>query len=232
MTNIVYLHQQKCMERDLEYAAAVRRLCLRLCNMEDVSLFNEHVMKTFSYQCGVDMNGVEAIAVVQTNLLHHSINSYKAISNCSTENVITCCATDMIGGCLVPEACHADLLDRDVSRVINKGGLHGHLAYYIGMPVILHSRNISTDLKITNGAQGYLHFIQMEMDAYSYTCAKYAIVEFPGSDMHLDGLPPSCFPIQPITWTFHHEICNEKGKSVNVSIMREQMPFQARFACT
>ncbi len=151
MTDVVYLHQQKCMEHDPEYAAAIRRLHLRQCNTEDVSLFNKRVVKTFSYQCGVDMNGVEAVAVMRTNLLHHSINLYKAISNCSTENVITCCATDMIGGCLIPEACCADLLDHDVSHVINKGGLHGCLAYYIGMPVIFRSRNILIDLKITNG---------------------------------------------------------------------------------
>ncbi|SJL12733.1 uncharacterized protein ARMOST_16164 [Armillaria ostoyae] len=97
MTDVVYLHQQKRMERDPEYAAVVRRLRLRQCNLEDVSLFNERVVKTFTYQCGVDMEGVEAIAVVHMNLLRHSINSYKAMSNCSTEHVITCCARDTIG---------------------------------------------------------------------------------------------------------------------------------------
>ncbi|KAK0431620.1 hypothetical protein EV421DRAFT_1742971 [Armillaria borealis] len=204
----------------------------RQCMPEDVSLFNERVIKTFSYQCGVDMDGVEAVVVVHTNLLRHSINSYKAMSNCSTQDVITCCATDRIGGRLVPEMYRADLLDRDVSHVINKGGLHGCLAYYVGMPVILRSRNISTDLKITNGAQGFLHFIQTDIDEYGYVCAKYAIVEFPGSDVHLDGLPPGCFPIKPITWTFRHEIQNAEGKCANMSVTREQMPFQAGFACT
>ncbi len=125
MTDVVYLHHQKRMERDPDYAAAVQWLCLRQCSPEDVCLFNEHIVKTFDYQCGVDMDGVEAIAVVRTNLLCHSINSYKAMSNCSTENVITCCATDTIGRRLVPEKYRADLLNRDVSRIINKGGLHG-----------------------------------------------------------------------------------------------------------
>ncbi|SJL12734.1 uncharacterized protein ARMOST_16165 [Armillaria ostoyae] len=100
------------------------------------------------------------------------------------------------------------------------------------MPVILRSHNISTDLKITNGAQGYLRFIQTDVDDYGYACAKYTVVEFPGCDMHLNGLPPSCFPIQPITWTFRHEVQDNDGKSVNVSVTREQMPFQAGFACT
>ncbi|KAK0448214.1 hypothetical protein EV421DRAFT_1900857 [Armillaria borealis] len=127
---------------------------------------------------------------------------------------------------------HADLLDRDVSCVINKGGLHGCLAYYVGMPVILQSRNISMDLKITNGAQGFLRFIQTDIDEYGYMCAKYTIVEFPGSNVHLDGLPPGCFLIKPITWTFRHEIQNAEGKCANVSVTREQMPFQAGFACT
>ena len=61
-------------------------------------LFNEHVVKSFDYQCGVDMDGVEARAVVWTNLLCHAINSYKVMSNGSTEHVIMCCATDTIAG--------------------------------------------------------------------------------------------------------------------------------------
>lgn len=106
------------------------------------------------------------------------------------------------------------------------------MAYYVGMPVILQSQNILTDLKITNGAQDFLHFIQTNVDEYGYVCTKYAVVEFPGSDVHLDRLSPGCFPIKPITWTFQHEIQNTEGKSVNVSVTREQMPFQAGFACT
>ncbi|KAK0431160.1 hypothetical protein EV421DRAFT_1912129 [Armillaria borealis] len=63
-------------------------------------------------------------------------------------------------------------------------------------------------------AQGFLHFIQTDIDEYGYV------------------LPPGCFLIKPITWTFRHEIQNAEGKCANVSVTREQMPFQAGFACT
>ncbi|KAK0431280.1 hypothetical protein EV421DRAFT_1720677, partial [Armillaria borealis] len=69
-------------------------------------------------------------------------------------------------------------------------------------------------------------------DQYGYLYAKCAIVEFPASDVKLEGLPKGCFPISPMTWTFKHQMVNEKGKLVNVSVLREQLPFQGGFACT
>lgn len=101
---------------------------------------------------------------------------------------------------------------------MNKGALPGRLSYYIGMPVILHSKNLLTDLKITNGTQGFLRHIELEEDEYGYVCAKYAIVEFPASTVKLEGLPRGCYPISPVTWTFKHQIMNSQGKTVNVSI--------------
>ncbi|KAK0467384.1 hypothetical protein IW261DRAFT_1346400, partial [Armillaria novae-zelandiae] len=164
--------------------------------------------------------------------MRHVINSYKAKSNAAAKDLITCCAVDKVHGKLVAENYQEDLLARDVSALMNKGALPGRLAYYIGMPVIFCSRNLSTDLKITNGAQGYLRHIETQMDCYENLCAKYAVVEFPASDVKLEGLPKGCFPIAPISWTFKHQMLNDKGKLANVSVTREQLPFQGGFACT
>ncbi len=232
LTDAVSLKEQKRMEKDPEYGAAVQRLRLRQCIPEDVDLFNARVVKSNEEPQGIDMKGVEAVAVVRTNLLRHSINSYKAKSNAEGKRLITCCALDKVRGHIVPEEYRGDLLDRDVSSLMNKGALPGRLSYYIGMPVILRSKNISTDLKITNGAQGFLRHVETERDQYGYIYAKYAIVEFPSSSVELPGLPKGCFPISPVSWSFKHQIVNPQGKTVNVSIMREQMPFQGGFACT
>lgn len=206
MTDAVCLHHQKCMESDSEYAAAVQQLCVRECIESDVRLFNSRVVMSNSEPSGIDMDGVEAVAVVRTNMLRHSVNAYKALSNTEAKSLITCCALDKIDSALVPENFRKDLLDRDISKLVNKGALPGRLPFYIGMPVILRSRNLSTDLKVTNGAQGYLRHIEVKEDAYGFTYAKYAIVEFPASDVQLQGLPKGCYLISAISWTFKHQL--------------------------
>ncbi|KAK0471490.1 hypothetical protein IW261DRAFT_1344479, partial [Armillaria novae-zelandiae] len=178
------------------------------------------------------MEGIESVAVVRTNMMRHAINSYKAKSNAQVKDLITCCAVDSVKGVLVPEIYRDDLLARDISSLMNKGALPGKISYYIGMPVILRSRNLSTDLKITNGAQGYLRHMETKTDRYGNRCAQYAIVHFPASNVKLEGLPEGCFPISPISWTFKHQMLNDEGKLVNMSVTREQLPFQGGFACT
>lgn len=96
LTDAVCLMEQKCMEGDPEYAAAVQRLRLCQCTQEDVEMFNERLIKSSEEPQGIDMEGVEAVAVVHTNLMHHSINSYKAKSNAEGKRLITCCAMDKI----------------------------------------------------------------------------------------------------------------------------------------
>ncbi len=129
LTDAVCLKEQKRMEKDPEYGAAVQHLCLWHCTPEDIKLFNTRVIK-------------------------------------------------------------------------------------------------STDLKITNGAQGFLCHMETEKDQYRYVYAKYAVVEFPSSNVELPGLPRGCFPIMLVTWSFKQQIVNVQGKTVNVSISHEQMPFQ------
>ena len=61
------------------------------------------------------------------------------------------------------------------------GVLLGFIALYIGMPVILKGRNISTDLKITNGSKGIIRHITMKQCSSNFTYAKAALIEFSDS---------------------------------------------------
>ncbi|SJL17396.1 uncharacterized protein ARMOST_20946 [Armillaria ostoyae] len=220
------------MEGDPEYGATVQRLRTRTCTNADVELFNWRVVWSEEVPDGIDMKGVDSVAVVRTNLLRHVINSYKAMSDCTERELLTCAAVDKVRGTIVPAEMRDKLLNRDTTSLQHKGALPGYLSFYIGMPVILRSRNILTDLKVTNGAQGVLRHLQMGVDAHGKRYGQCAIVEFPGGDFQLDGLPPRCFLITPTTWTFHEKMKNEDGELVTVHVRREQLPFQPGFACT
>ncbi|PBK58944.1 hypothetical protein ARMSODRAFT_851907, partial [Armillaria solidipes] len=108
----------------------------------------------------------------------------------------------------------------------------GYIPFYIGMPVILRSRNISTDLKVTNGAQGVLRHLQTAVDSHGKLYAMYALVEFPNCGIELDGLPPNCFPIKTTTWHFNERVKDAEGEYKNVQVTREQLPFQPGFTLT
>ncbi|KAK0227694.1 hypothetical protein IW262DRAFT_1265434, partial [Armillaria fumosa] len=116
--------------------------------------------------------------------------------------------------------------------MINQGGLPGMLLFYVGMPVILRYRNISTDLKITNGAQGYVRHLELANDPYNLTYLVAVIVEFPSSKVKLSGLPKGYFPVKPMSWMFKHKIIGESGKHEFVMVTREQVPIQPGFALT
>ncbi|KAK0502573.1 hypothetical protein EDD18DRAFT_1042649, partial [Armillaria luteobubalina] len=90
--------------------------------------------------------------------------------------------------------------------------------------------NILTDLKITNGAQGYVCHLELASDPYNLTYLVAAIVEFPSSKVKLSGLPKGYFPVKPISWTFKHKIVGESGKHEFVTVMHEQVPIQPGFA--
>ncbi|KAK0430561.1 hypothetical protein EV421DRAFT_1695372, partial [Armillaria borealis] len=141
-------------------------------------------------------------------------------------------AMDKIDGHVVPAELRDDLLNRDTSALQSKGSLPSYIPFYIGMPVILWSRNISTDLKVTNGAQGILRHLQMAIDPHGKQYTTCALVEFPNCGIELDGIPPNCFPIKPTTWHFNEKIKNAEGEYDNVRVTREQLPFQPGFALT
>lgn len=113
-----------------------------------------------------------------------------------------------------------------------KDGLPGFLPLYNGMPIVLKSKNISTDLGITNGCQGYLRHFDIDRTSTNICYCTCAFVEFPNSKVHLPDLPVTYFPIIPIKTTFITYLLNETGEKLKVNITRTQLPIQPAFAVT
>ena len=175
---VVSFTQQNRLKDDIEYADAVTRLRTRECTIDDLDLFNTRVIKSSSYERGIDMSvdkNFEATAIVRTNLLRETMNIRKAESNTFKRNIyLTKCAE--IDSCdteSLTEQQLLELLRLDMTSSKLNDALPGFLPLYIGMPVVLKSKNISTDLGITNGCQGYVHyFINISQTKLTYcTCA-------------------------------------------------------------
>lgn len=136
------------MKDDPEYGSAVQQLRVRECTLDDVDLFNSRVVKSAANPSGIDMSlerNYEAAAIVATN---------------KATNVFTCLALDKCSQKqLSLEECQI-LLDLDVAST--QQSLPSAVLLFEGMPVILRVRNVSTDLGITNGSQGFVHKIFTE----------------------------------------------------------------------
>ena len=82
------------------------------------------------------------------------------------------------------------------------------------MPVILRMRNLSTDLKITNGAQGFIRKLSLAVTPQGLMYCSCAIVEFPDSPVKLEGLPQGFFPITPVTFSFTASFIREADSKI------------------
>ncbi|KAG2337335.1 hypothetical protein BDR05DRAFT_895435, partial [Suillus weaverae] len=108
----------------------------------------------------------------------------------------------------------------------------GVIPLYVGMPVILRVRNISTDLGITNGLQGIICHLVTDTFQSELTHVKCAIVEFPTSNVQLSGLPHTFFPIIPVHWSFTTLLEDDQGVQHKLRITRHQLPIQPAFTVT
>lgn len=124
------------------------------------------------------------------------------------------------------------LLNLNVTSSKLQKALPGFVPVYVGMPVVLHMKNISTDFGITNGSQGIVRHVYTSICAQGFTYCTCAIVEFPDSKVSLPGLPEKYFPVQPAKWTFTTLLDTDDGKKISVQITRIQLPFQPGFAVT
>ena len=69
---VVALTEQERMKDDVGYASAISCLCTHECTLDDMDLFNTHVIKTVCKEEGIDMGldkNIDAIVIVHTNLL-------------------------------------------------------------------------------------------------------------------------------------------------------------------
>ena len=77
----------------------------------------------------------------------------------------------------------------DMSSSKMKDCLPGFVPLYIGMPIVLKCKNISTDLGITNGSQGYVCALHTGISSTGFTYCSCVLVEFPDSKVTIPGLP-------------------------------------------
>jgi hypothetical protein len=228
--------EQKRMQGDPAYGEAIARLRTCQCNMEDVELFNSCVIKSFDHPNGINLSScsnIDAACIVPTNLLRQTLNEHKARSNITAENqLIICASLDKISSTIVPSPTRESLLRLNTLALKDTKALPGYISLYNGMPIVLHDKNPSTDLKITNGSQGYIRKISTTTCSSNLTYATSVIVEFPGSPVHLPGLPKGFFPFEPTTRSFFTELESQPGIRTKVHVTHHQLSIQPAFAVT
>jgi hypothetical protein len=234
---VITFTEQKRMKEDPPYASAVTNLRTRECSEEDVALFNTRVIKSATNGSGIDMSldhNFNATAIVRTNLLREVMNIRKAQTNCSKFKIpltiIT--ALDSSSTTSLTDTHLQRLLHLDLSSSNIKDALPGFLPLYIGMPVILKCKNISTDLGITNGSQGFVRDFHSVLTSTNFRFCTCALVEFPDSKVNLPGLPSHFFPITPVKSNFATSLTSDNGEKMKVKITRQQLPIQPAFAVT
>jgi len=233
---VVTLTKQQRMKMDPKFGAAVQHLCMRQCTYEDLDLFNSRIICSSSNGQGINLssNGNQlAAAIISTNASWENLNMCKAAANCTLfpDNLIICAANNKLhklSGTLMQEI-HQYLLGLDVAAFSSAGALPGFISLYVGMPIILRSRNLSTYLGITNGSQGIVRKIYTAICAEGYSFCTCALVEFTGSQVCIPGLPEGTFPITPISWMFATLPPGSKDASSRLHVTCEQLPIQPAF---
>ena len=230
---VISLNEQQRMKGDPEFAAAVERLRIRECNLGDVELFNERVVRSTRHPHGLDMSGERQTAtmLVGTNFIRELLNNSKAKSACTGE-LVYCAARDVVDGTEPTLREQTSLLGLNLADFTSEGALPGLIPLFVGMPVILRNRNISTELGITNGSQGIVKKIFTEPCANNYSVAKCVIIEFPDSTVEIPGLPLHYFPLTPATWKFNTVLHDTTDSKRNVHVLRSQLNLQPAFAIT
>ncbi|PPQ75766.1 hypothetical protein CVT24_002642 [Panaeolus cyanescens] len=262
---VIEMKEQHRMKGDPEYAEIVLRLRTRESTLSDVEFFNTRVIRSGDNPTGIDMGterNLKSTAIVKTNTLREVLNLHKAEANTqnlsSTTNpdldanteLIVAAANDVlvtrktrkVGNSALSAQVHdlsnddyKYLLDLDLSGSRVQHSLPGFVPLYIGMPVVLRLKNLSTDLKITNGAQGYIRDLLLTKLQNGFMHCSCAIVEFPDSPIKLSGLPKGFYPVVPSKFYFTTNIpmkTPEGLKRTTISICRNQLPIQPAFAVT
>jgi len=237
INSVITLTEQERMKHDPEYGVAVQRLRVRECTVEDVDLFNSRLVKSVTNDNGMDMgkpDNFSVAAIVRTNLLRETLNHKKAVANCTKGNrqLTMCAALDRCTTRILNRHDCEQLLNLNITSSKLQKALPGFVPVYVGMPVVLRMKNISTDLSITNGSQGVVHHVYTSVCPVGFTYCTCAIIEFPDSKVSLPGLPEKYFPVQPTKWTFTTLLDTDDGEKVSVQISRLQLPFQPGFAVT
>lgn len=247
VSDVVELTEQHRMKDDPEYAAAVLRLRTRECTVADATLFNSRLIKSQTNPGGISLHterALKGVAIVPTNNERKALNLLKARANCTTEseNELNMCeALDILTVSKAPvpnemPSCDRDKLLRiDLTKKHNNSlNLPGVIPLYVGMPVVLREKNISTDLGITNGATGVVEHITFKPFAEVGTrlVVDVVFVRFWNCSVQLSGLPIGVIPLTPVPAGFEANINMGKKANVSQKIVRHQVCIQPGFAVT
>ena len=172
----------------------------------------------------------DACAIVVTNSLGEALNEKKTEASTSPSEIINCYAQDRCSNKVLTLKDRQQLIQLDANGVHSSKSLPSLLSFYVGMPVIIHTRNLSTDLGITNGSQGIVQQFFTAQCPLGFQYGVCVIVEFPYSKVQLSHLPPKHFPITPITWTFTTLLKDINNSQQKFRITRSQLPIQPAFA--
>ncbi|KAF5357492.1 hypothetical protein D9758_012512 [Tetrapyrgos nigripes] len=253
---VINLTEQKRMALDPEYGSAVLRLRNRECTEDDVTLFNSRRIKSWNHLSGLELarpEHYEASAIVATNLKRQVLNQCKTEAICSAPSgpsLIECVAYDEIveiGSKHAKNEPEPKLTIKDAEEPgfhmrtelikLNFSSqqsriLPGSVQLYVGMPVILKSYNLCTELGVTNGSIGYVRHIQLEKCRSGFSYATAVLIEFPESSVNIPGLPDKWFPIVPQSSTFTVTLKDENGQHRRIKCFRKQLPLQPAFTVT
>jgi hypothetical protein len=233
---VIELTEQKRMKDDPEFATAVLRYRKRECTLDDVDLFNSCLVKSLHHPTGTDLGLPafrDASAIVARNRTRQALNVDKARAKTNGDNapdLIQCHAKHtMAGKREVPADVHKHLVDASDA---NKSRL-AVLDLYVGAPVILRQGNISVELGITTGAQGFVRGLELEQLNSGDMHASVAIVEFDDADFQLEGLPRNHFPIKAVSERVTQVMQRKTdGSRWQMQVSRYQLPFELAFAIT
>jgi len=234
INTVIDLTEQQRMKGDPEYGEAVNRLRRRDCTDEDVDLFNSRLVRSASNPGGIDMScavNVNATAIVMTNETREMLNLHKAVAVSGGEQRLTICAAHDKSSRELSPLERRYLLQLNVTAIKSSQALPGQLALFEGMPVVLRVRNLSTELGVTNGSQGFIRKIYTSTISEGFVYTPCVLVEFPDSRVRLKNLPKGYFPILPSSWKFTTTV-ERDGKEEKLRITRYQVPIQPGFAIT
>ncbi|KAG1721368.1 uncharacterized protein EDB91DRAFT_1064429 [Suillus paluster] len=175
-----------------------------------------------------DGDNYSASVIVATNALREAINGHKAEVSCGKGCLVSCYSLDKCSHKVLNGDECRKLIRLDMAALHSTQTLPGCLPLYVDMPVILCLRNLSTDLGITNGSQGFVRKILTENCPNGLPYATCVIVHFPLSKVQLSDLAPGDFPITPVSWMFTTLLQGSDGALEKLPIMLRGDPSEHR----
>ena len=235
VNKIVLLDEQmRCT--DQRYLDLLNRLREGKCTDDDVALLNTRVIGQH-----VDITSiVDTPIITPGNQLVMAINDRFTAEHSRCKKVYISTADDYRGKKKNRKQIPKKVLHRLKKKpATSTEGLPRELQLYVGMPVMV-SRNIHTELGVTNGTRGWIRSIHFKNgQVISGTDSglhhldhqpEYIIVELEEITVQpLEGLPPNHIPIFPQTRSIQVSM---PGKQKKVNVNRRHFPLVPVFACT